>query len=195
MTPNYPAIAFRLYADGRLITPDGLDIHGVTAYRVAPLTVPASRALRKSIERATRNIDFGFVPVADVGYTHIRVALNGRSTFTRINALSMSTGLTASQTRARQRLQSVISQTGRYAAVPFAVEAFEVRRLDVDGPIAQLEWPGPDLPGETCGTLDADAYAELPTTFQQGSAYTWRGTAFSLWFRPLLPGQEACRGI
>lgn len=192
--PNFRTVHFRLYADGRLLTASDADRHGVPSYRIAELSSSAARDLRADFHGATSAVDFGFVPVADVGYTHVRVAYEGRTAYTSINALAMTGGLTRDQRASRERLSALIDSTTDGHAREYLPEAFEVRRIAADSPTIQLEWPGPDLPVNACGHLGADAYADFPETFRQGNAYTWRGEAFTLWLRPLLPGETGCRG-
>ena len=195
LNPNYRTVHFRLYADGRLVTPNGADVHEVPAYRVAQLPSSGARALRQDLHRATSNVDFGFVPVADVGYTYVRVAHDGRTAYTSINALTMTYGLTRSQREARKRLSALIDSTADISGRAFQPESYEVRRIAADDPTIQLEWTGPDLPATSCGLIAADAYADFPATYRQGNSYTWRGEAFTLWLRPLLPGETGCRGL
>ena len=192
--PNYPTTHLRLYADGRLLTTGDLDAHGVITYRVARLSSHESRAVRGSLFRATHLVDFGFVPVADVGYTNSYVAFAGQRATVSINALGMDFSLTKAQRAARQRLLATIDRAEARASTLYAPEAFEVRRIAVDGPSIQLEWPGPELPAAACAEVPAAVYANFPDSYQQGSSYTWRAEAFTLWAKPLAPGESACPG-
>ncbi|MFM9050275.1 MAG: hypothetical protein ACKOMX_09580 [Actinomycetota bacterium] len=193
--PNYSTVSFRLYVDGRLLTPGNVDAHGVMTYRVAELRPREGRRLLERFARATVDVDFGFVPVADVGYTFTRVDIDGRPTYRSINALSMDTGLTTAQRRARTHLAKVIEAMSDHPGNAYVPMAFEARRLPVDGPGVQIEWMGPRLPRTDCAAVEAGTYADFPREFQQGNAYTSDGAAFTLWLRPLLPGQEACRRL
>ena len=192
---GYRTALFTLYVDGRLLTSGDVDVHGVPTYRIAQLNPTQSRSLRVSFFRATSGVVFGDVPVADVGYTRTRATMHGVVAWQRINALGMDTGLTSAQRQARQRLQGVIDAAIARPSGAFAPTAYEVRRVRMDDPSIQVQWPGPRLPASECGTIGASAYAAFPAEFGQGSAYTWRGTAFALWVRPLLPGEAGCRGL
>lgn len=190
---GYRTTHFTLYADGRLITPGVDDAHGVPSWRVATVTADANRRLRGSLARAIDDVDFGDIPVADIGYTRVRVVLDGRVLRARINALGMHTGLTEEQRRARERLERIILRAATGSAEPFAPETYEIRRITRGDPGIQLEWPGPALPAGDCGTIPAASYAAFPASYRQGNRYTWRGQQFDLWIRALLPGQRACR--
>ena len=100
---GYRTLHFTLYADGRLLTTGEVDARGVTTYEVARISPRESRRMRELLVRATDGVDFGDVPVADVGYTRTRVVLDGRLTTSLTNALQMDTGLTPAQTQARER--------------------------------------------------------------------------------------------
>ena len=192
---GYRVPVFSLYADGRLLTSGDPDVHGVSTYRLARLSPTEARDLRRSFFDATHDVDFGLVPVADVGYTRTRAHFEGGVAWQRINALGMDTGLTPAQRQARSRLQSIISGAIAVAATPFSPRHYEVRRIQIADPSTQIEWPGPDLPAGDCGRLPAAAYDGFPADFQQGRAYTWQGSSFALWLRPLAPGEKGCRGL
>lgn len=192
---GYRTVLFTLYADGRFITTGDVDAHDVTTYRMARLAPREARAFRLSLMRATSGVDFGDVPVADVGYTRTRVRADGKATWARINALGMDAGLRTDQRQARQRLQALIDQVTARPSRAFEPSAYEIQRMTTDGPQQQLEWPGPTLPDGKCGSISARTYGEFPDSFRQGSAYTWQGEGFTLWVRPLAPGETACRRI
>jgi len=191
---GYRSVHFTLYADGRLFVPGAEDAHGVWTFDVSRLDRSDIQRLRQALAGAMHDVDFGDVPVADVGYTRVRVIVEGQVVQARINALGMDTGLTDSQREARNRLERIIERATGFAAVPFAAQTYEVRRITRGDPGIQLEWPGPDLPKGDCGTIPAATYAAFPDSYRQGNRYTWRGQQFDLWTRPLMPGQRACPG-
>ncbi len=193
-TPAYRRVRFALYADGRLLTPDGSDRHGVPAYAVADLDRAQALGLRRALMRTTAGVDFGVVPVLDAPDTRTRASLRGRVVHARVNALGLDGMITEAQRRARERLRAVIERADAFPARAWAPAAFEVRRLPVDEASIALEWPGPELPPGECGTIPAEEYGAFPESFAQGNAYTADGRAFALWVRPLLPGQQGCRG-
>lgn len=190
---GYRTLHFTLYADGRLLTTGEDDAKGVTTYEVARISPRESRRMRELLVRATDGVDFGDVPVADVGYTRTRVILDGRLTTSMTNALQMDTGLTPAQTQARERLRRSIQRFEEVPADPFIPLAYEVRRVLRDEPGIQLEWPGPSLPAGACGQISRVDYLAFPDSYRQGGRYTWRGQQFDLWTRPLMPGERACR--
>ncbi|MFM9135649.1 MAG: hypothetical protein ACKOT0_09510 [bacterium] len=192
-TPAYRSVNFVLYADGRLLSPDGTDPHGVTTYGVADLDRADALGLRRALLRATAGVDFGVVPVPDAPDTRTRVALGGQVVHSRVNALGLDGMITDAQRRARERLQAVIARAHRFPALPWSPSSYEVRRMPVNEASIALEWPGPRLPAGDCGTIPAATYADFPDGYAQGSAYTADGAAFALWARPLLPGQVGCR--
>lgn len=194
-TLGYRVPVFSLYADGRLLTSGDPDDHDVPTYRIARLSPSGALGLRRSFFDATHNVDFGFVPVADVGYTRTRAHFQGGVAWQRINALGMDTGLSSAQRQARLRLQAVIDQALAIPAHSFSPRHYEVRRIQIGDASAQIEWPGPDLPVGDCGQLSAASYDRFPDDFQQGRAYTWQGESFALWLRPLAPGDTGCRGL
>ena len=194
--PNAPAYRhprFVLYSDGRLVQPDGSDVHGVPAYALAQLDRAEALSLRRALLHVTAGVDFGVVPVPDAPDTRTRVALRGRVVHARVNALGLDGMITEAQRRARELLRAVIERADAFPARAWAPAAFEVRRLPVDEASIALEWPGPELPPGECGTIPAEEYGAFPESFAQGSSYTAKGTAFFLWVRPLLPGQQGCR--
>jgi hypothetical protein len=190
---GYRSVHFTLYADGHLLTTGRDDARGVTTYEVAKISPRESRQLRRLLVRATDGIDFGDVPVADVGYTRTRVVLDGRVTTSNTNALEMDTGLTPAQTQARERLRTSIQRFKDVPADPFIPPAYEVRLVVRDEAGIQLEWPGPPLPAGECGQISRADYLAFPDSYRQGDRYTWRGQQFDLWTRPLMPGERACR--
>jgi hypothetical protein len=185
---------FTLYADGRLITPGAPDTHGVETLRRASLASAASREMRQALLEATAGVEFGDVPVADVGYTRTRVSVDGQVAHARVNALLMTLGLPDAQRRARERLVELIDSWKAIPSAPFTPAAYEVQIRTVSDPMIQLEWPGPPLPTRECARVSARTYAMFPATFQQGNAYTWRGKSLTVWVRPLLPGESGCPG-
>ena len=191
--PAYRHPRFVLYADGRLLRPDGSDAHGVPAYAVAHLDRMEALGLRRALLHVTAGVDFGVVPVPDAPDTRTRVSLRGRIVHARINALGLDGMITAAQRRARERLRTVLSGVTRFPGVAWQPAEYEVRRLPVDEASIALEWPGPDLPEGECGIIPPAAYDAFPESFAQGGSYTAKGTAFFLWVRPLLPGQQGCR--
>ncbi len=193
-TPAYRRVRFTLYADGRLLRPDGEDAHGVTAYAVADLDRSEAMRLRRALSMATAGIDFGIVPVPDAPHTRTRVSLRGREVHATVNALVLDEMITDAQRAARVHLRAVLQRADSFAHQPWAPAAYEVRRLPVDEASIALEWPGPVLPPGECGTIPAEEYGAFPESFAQGNAYTADGRAFALWVRPLLPGQQGCRG-
>lgn len=191
---GYRSVLFTLYADGRLFAPGAEDSHGVWTFDVSRLDRRDAHRLREALAQAIHDVDFGDVPVADVGYTRVRVIAEGEVLQTRINALGMDTGLTDEQREARNRLERIIKRATGFAAVPYAAPTYEIRRATRGDSGIQLEWPGPDLPAGDCGTVPAATYAAFPDSYRQGGRYTWRGQQFDLWTRPLMPGQRACPG-
>lgn len=185
---------FTLYADGRLITPGSPDAHGVESLRQASLAPAVSRDMRRALLEATAGVDFGDVPVADVGYTRTRVSVDGRVAHARVNALLMTLGLPDAQRNARKRLVDLIDTWKTHPSVPFTPVAYEVQLRTIDEPMIQLEWPGPPLPARECARISPRTYARFPATFQQGNAYTYRGKSITVWVRPLLPGESGCPG-
>lgn len=185
---------FTLYADGRLITPGAPDAHGVESLRQASLAPAESRDMRRALLEATAGVDFGDVPVADVGYTRTRVSVDGRVAHARVNALLMTLGLPDAQRNARERLVDLIDTWKTHPSAPFSPEAFEVQLRTISDPMIQLEWHGPPLPARECARISARTYARFPVTFQQGHAYTYRGKSITVWVRPLLPGESGCPG-
>jgi hypothetical protein len=190
---GYRSVHFTLYADGRLLTAGEVDARGVTTYEVTRISPRESRQLRGLLVRATDGVDFGDIPVADVGYTRTRVILDGRVTTSMTNALQMDTWLTPAQTQARERLRRSIQRFEDVPAGPFIPLAYEVRLVLRDEPGIQLEWPGPSLPASECGQISRADYLAFPDSYRQGGRYTWRGQQFDLWTRPLMPGERACR--
>jgi hypothetical protein len=190
---GYRSIHFTLYADGRLLTTGEVDARGVTTFEVTRISLRESRQLRGLLVRATDGVDFGDIPVADVGYTRTRVILDGRVTTSMTNALQMDTWLTPAQTQARERLRRSIQRFEDVPAGPFIPLAYEVRLVLRDEPGSQLEWPGPSLPPGECGQISRADYLAFPDSYRQGGRYTWRGQQFDLWTRPLMPGERACR--
>jgi hypothetical protein len=191
---GYSTVNFTLYADGRLFTPGGDDEHGVWAYEIATMTPSESRTLRRALARAIDGVDFGDVPVADVGYTRVRIAIDGRVLRASINALGMDTGLAPEQRRARDRLERIIDRAMDTPSSTFGPDVYEVRLITRGEPGIQLEWPGPALPAGDCGIVSAATYDAFPDSYRQGSHYTSGGRQFEIWTRPLLPGQRACPG-
>lgn len=190
---GYRSVHFTLYADGRLMTAGADDARGVTTYEIARISLRQSRQLRELLVRATDEVDFGDVPVADVGYTRTRVVLDGQVTTSKTNALQMDTGLAPAQIQARERLRRVIQRFEDVPAEPFIPEAYEVRLIERDVPGIQLEWPGPSLPDGDCGQISRADYLDFPADYRQGSRYTWQVRQFDLWVRPLMPGERPCR--
>ena len=166
---GYRSVHFTLYADGRLITPGVEDEHGVWTYDVTRISPKESRQLRELLVRVTEGVDFGDVPVADVGYTRTRVVLDGRVTTSRTNALGMDTGLTPDQAQARERLRRIIQRVEGVPADPFVPVAYEVRRITRGDPGIQLEWPGPDLP-KGCLLYTSPSPRDLSTSRMPSSA-------------------------
>ena len=166
---------------------------GGTGTRVATLDPAATRDLRRSLAHATDAVDFGDVPVADIPSTQTRVHFRGRIIRANVNALDFDTGLTTAQRHARERLSRVIESAAQVPNSAYEPATYEVGLIVFDDPSIQLEWPGPALPTGTCGTLTSAEYDQFPGGFQQGNAYTSGGRTFSLWLRPLRPGEQACR--
>ena len=190
---GYRTILFTLYDDGHVVATGPDDEHGVTTFTEGHLAHEQVLQLRRDLARATTGVDFGDIPVADVGYTRTRAVVDGRVVRTRINAFDMDMGLTPQQLRAREALRAVIEGAQGFATRPSATRRYEVRQSDAGDPQVQVEWPGPRLPDGECGTISAATYSRFPAQFTQGSAYYVSGRALTIWVRPLLPGERACR--
>ncbi|MFP5320037.1 MAG: hypothetical protein ACLGI2_17315 [Acidimicrobiia bacterium] len=167
-------------------------------------------------------LDFGRPPVADAPDTTVTIAAGGTTHRHVAYALGITDrqpaggglpGLTAAQVANRTALSEFVEAAnalppGREAWVPSAIAVYDLGAYELEPqlPQPQVAWPlsrppatassgAPPTGARPCTLVEGDQAATLLDALSRANARTsWivNGTARSLAFRPVVPGQPGC---
>ena len=219
-----------VYGDGRAIAqgPQVLSypppaLPNILVRRIGP------EGVRKLVERARAAgvggpaVDYGQPNVADAAATRFTVGADSVEVYALTEAQEPVAGLTEAQLRAREKLidlltaltdlpatlgAEVAGDEQPYEATVVAAIASpgspEPTDQDVAARAAELDWPGPALPGEKIGpdtgcvtATGAQATAVLAAAAKASAATPWRsgGNTWTVALRPLLPDETGCADL
>lgn len=157
--------------------------------------------------------DLGEPPLADAATTRFTLVTDGETHVRDVYALDFTDGgYTAEQQSARDALTDLVERLtvldgGTAAYEPTAVAAIASPYTPGDATLpdrSPVEWPGPDLPGETvgpgvaCVLATGEQTAAVTTAARDADGLTpWTsgGQQWAVTFRPLLPDEQDCTDL